>query len=117
MSKKRKMTKNEKRIRRYIFARKLTTRSWMILIFTVPIIGLILLLIGGLDLIEDIFFPYIPIAICVILIPLIIIERIMGRFCPFCHKKFHVVEAFFISFPKKCNLCGEDLTKESQYYK
>jgi len=116
MSNKIKMSKNEKKIRRYIFARKLTTRVGMILIFTIPIILLVMLLMGGMELIRDLFFPYVPIITCVILIPLSLIARIMGRYCPFCYKKFHVVDAFQVSFPKKCNLCGEELSKESKYY-
>lgn len=88
----------------------------MIIILTIPVIILVLLLIGGMEILKDLFFPYVPIITCVILIPLALITKIMGRYCPFCYKKFHVVDAFRVSFPKKCNLCGEDLSKESKYY-
>lgn len=116
MSDIRKMSKNEKKIRRYIFARKLVTKVSMILIFIIPIILLVLLLVGGLELIKALFFPFVPIITCAILIPLALIAKTIGRYCPFCYKKFHVVDAFQVSFPKKCNLCGEELSKESKYY-
>ena len=116
MSHRKKISQNEKKIRRYIFARKLITRASMIIIFTIPIIALVLLLIGGLDLIKALFFPYVPIMTCVIFIPLALIAKTMGRYCPFCYKKFHVVDAFQVSFPKKSNSCGEELSEDSKYY-
>jgi uncharacterized membrane protein len=101
--------KNKKKIRRYLFIKKLHYIILAILLIFAPIVGLIILLLTDLETLEMII-PYLSI----IVVPWLILKVFILNFCPFCQHKFYLEG--FRALPSKCNRCGEDLTKKSKYY-